>query len=91
MDSIHSGHRQRLKERYLQHGLDNFSDIEALEFLLTFALPRRDTNPIAHALLDCFGSYRQVLEADIQDLIRVPGIGENAAMLIRLTAGDPFN
>ena len=86
MDSIHSGHRQRLKERYLQHGLDNFSDIEALEFLLTFALPRRDTNPIAHALLDCFGSYRQVLEADIQDLIRVPGIGENAAILIRLTA-----
>ena len=86
MDSIHSGHRQRLKERYLEHGLENFSDIEALELLLTFALPRRDTNPIAHALLDCFGSYRQVLEADIQDLIRVPGIGQNAALLIRLTA-----
>lgn len=86
MDSIHSGHRQRLKERYMEHGLENFSDIEALEFLLTFALPRRDTNPIAHALLDCFGSYRQVLEADLEDLIRVPGIGQNAAVLIRFMA-----
>lgn len=86
MESIHSGHRQRLKDRYVQHGLENFSDIEALEFLLTFALPRRDTNPIAHSLLDCFGSYRQVLEADIDDLLRVPGIGQNAAILIRLIA-----
>lgn len=86
MESIHSGHRQRLKERYVAHGLENFSDIEALELLLTFALPRRDTNPIAHALLDCFGGYREVLEADIDDLMRVPGIGQSAAILIHLVA-----
>ena len=82
--NIHSGHRQRQKEKFLAHGLDSFTDIEALELLLFFALPRQDTNPLAHALLDRFKNLRGVLTADLDALESVPGIGENAALLLRL-------
>ena len=61
--SIHDGHRQRLKQRFLEEGLESFTDIQVLELLLFFSVPRQDTNPIAHALLDHFGSLYQVLEA----------------------------
>ena len=54
--SIHDGHRQRLKDRFLRDGLDGFTDIQVLELLLFYALPRVDTNPIAHQLLQKFGS-----------------------------------
>ena len=81
---IHDGHRQRMKERFLGHGLDNFNDINALELLLFYAAPRRDTNALAHALLDRFGSFSAVLEADEQELLAVPGVGENAVTLLRL-------
>ena len=81
---IHYGHRQRMKERFRGHGLDNFNDINALELLLFYAAPRRDTNALAHALLDRFGSFSAVLEADEQELLAVPGVGENAVTLLRL-------
>lgn len=84
MNSIHSGHRARLKERFLAEGLENFSDLHALELLLFFVVPRRDTNPIAHALLARFGSLRGVLEARREDLEEVSGIGENATILLKL-------
>lgn len=58
--SVHTGHRQRLKERFRQEGLDGFTDIQVLELLLFFCIPRRDTNPIAHELLNRFGSLHQV-------------------------------
>lgn len=83
--SIHDGHRQRLKERFLDEGLDKFTDIQVLELLLFYAVPRRDTNPIAHRLLDQFGSLSQVLEASTEELEKVDGIGRNAATLLRLT------
>lgn len=51
--SVHDGHRERLKARYLEHGLDNFNDINVLELLLFYAIPRADTNLIAHELLNC--------------------------------------
>lgn len=84
--NIHSGHRMRLKQRYAEHGLENFNDINALELLLCFAIPRRDTNVIAHNLLDRFGSFHAVLEASIQDLAAVKGMGESSAILIKLVA-----
>ena len=83
--SIHDGHRGRVKERFLREGLDHFSDIQVLELLLFYAIPRKDTNPIAHALLDHFGSLAQVLEAPVEELQRVNGISENAALLLSLT------
>ena len=83
-DSIHKGHRQRMKDRFLQEGLDHFSDIQVLELLLFYCIPRQDTNPIAHKLLDHFGSLSQVLEASVEELTKVPGIGENAATFLHL-------
>lgn len=82
--SIHAGHRQRVKERFQKEGLDHFSDIQVLELLLFYAIPRQDTNPIAHALLEHFGSLPQVLEAPVEELERVPGVGHNAALLLSL-------
>lgn len=86
MENIHEGHRSRLKKRFYEHGLESFTDIEALELLLFYAVPRRDTNEMAHRLLDFFGSYRAVMEADAYELAQVPGVGESAAGLIRLVA-----
>ena len=83
-NSIHAGHRERLKQRFLEEGLDNFTDIQALELLLFYAIARKDTNPIAHALLDHFGSLSQVLEASTEELQKVKGISEHAAILLQL-------
>lgn len=83
--SIHDGHRQRMKERFLSEGLDNFSDIQVLELLLFYAVPRQDTNPIAHALLDRFGTLAQVLETPVSELEKVKGVGHNAAVLLSLS------
>lgn len=85
-DNIHKGHRERLRERFDENGLKAFSDVEALELLLIYALPRCSTNEIAHRLLDRFGGYRQVLEADVSELCLVKGVGENTARLIRLVS-----
>lgn len=81
---VHDGHRERFKARYLEHGLDNFNDINVLELLLFYAIPRADTNAIAHELLDRFGSLSGVFEANVQELQEVAGIGENAALLLSL-------
>jgi DNA repair protein RadC len=81
---VHDGHRERLKANFAENGLDGFNDLNALELLLFYAIPRRDTNVIAHELLNRFGSLDGVFNASIQELMDVPGIGENAALLIRL-------
>lgn len=83
--SIHTGHRQRLKDRFRAEGLDNFSERHVLELLLFYAIPQRDTAPMAQALLDRFGTLPQVLEAPAEELEKVPGIGANAATLVALS------
>ncbi len=83
-EETHKGHRQRLKQRYLENGLDNFTDIQVLELLLFYAIPRQDTNPIAHALLDSFGTLSQVFEASPQELKKVKGVSDHAATLLSL-------
>ena len=82
--SIHEGHRQRLKSRFLKEGLDNFEELQVLELLLFYCIPRKDTNPLAHALLNEFGSLARVMEATTQELMNVPGIGDNVATLFSL-------
>ena len=79
---VHDGHRERLRARFAEHGLDSFNELNALELLLCYAIPRRDTNEIAHRLLNAFGSLSGVFQASMQELTSVPGIGENAATLI---------
>ena len=81
---VHDGHRKKMRARFLETGLDAFADHEALELLLYYAIPRKDTNPIAHALLDLFGSLSKVLAAPMPKLMEVEGIKKNAATFLRL-------
>lgn len=80
----HEGHRERLKNRFLTSSLDNFEPHNILELLLFYSIPRQDTNEIAHALLDRFGSLKGVFDADFSELIKIKGIKENSATLIKL-------
>ncbi len=84
--NIHEGHREKMLQRFLATGLDGFADHEVLELLLFFAIPRRDTNPIAHALIQRYGSLSAVFSAPIEDLEQTAGIGKRSAILLRLTA-----
>ena len=81
---LHEGHRQRLLRRFIEEGLDKFEPHNKLELLLFYAIPRRDTNEIAHRLLDTFGSFSAVLDAPIEELEKVPGIGTSAAAYLKL-------
>ncbi|MBO5376774.1 MAG: RadC family protein [Ruminiclostridium sp.] len=74
-----------MKSAMLEHGLDGLNDHQVLEILLFYAKPQGDTNPIAHRLIQHFGTLKGVLEADYEDLLRVDGIGENAASLIKFS------
>jgi DNA repair protein RadC len=80
----HEGHRERLKNRFLSSGLDNFEAHNILELLLFYSIPRQDTNEIAHSLIERFGSLKGVFDADFSELIKVCGIKENSATLIKL-------
>lgn len=78
------GHRQRVKNRFLQEGLDAFEEVHALELLLFYAVPRVDTKPLARALLNRFGTLALVLEATAEELMEVPGVGKNVATYLTL-------
>lgn len=82
--ALHSGHRQRLRQQFLTHGLDSLHDVNVLELVLFYAVPRQDTNPIAHRLLDRFGSLSRVFDASLEELMEQGGLTENAAALIKL-------
>lgn len=83
-DNIHAGRRERLRQRFLKQGMKGYADHEVLELLLTFALPRKDTNLIAHNLVKRFGSLAGVLEASYEDLQKVEGVGKHAAVLVNM-------
>ena len=82
--SIHDGHRQRLKDRFRAEGLDHFDERHVLELLLFYCVPRQDTAPLAQRLLDHFGTVSQVLEASIEELEKVSGVGYNVSTLLAL-------
>ena len=80
---MHEGHRERMWNRLYFHG-DSMSDHELLETLLFFAIPRCNTNPTAHALLDGFGSLEKLFEADAAEIEKIAGVGKKSAELIRV-------
>lgn len=84
--SLHSGHRDRMRAKFLQQGLEGFQEHEMLELTLFYALPRVNTNEVAHRLLQRFGSLADVLNADYHALRDVKCMGESSAMLLTLIA-----
>lgn len=81
-ESLHAGHRKRLRESVSENGFSQLEDHVLLELLLFYSVPRGDTNNTAHLLLRNFGSLSGVLNAKPEELKAVPGIGENSAVLI---------
>ena len=84
MPSEHDGHRKRLKTRFVKSGLDDFEPHNVLELLLFYSIPRKDTNPVAHKLINHFGSLSAVFDAKPEDLVKIDGITENTAVLISM-------
>lgn len=84
MPSIHAGHRSRVKTEFLTRGLEGWPDHRVLELLLFYAIPQGDVNALAHTLVEHFGSLAGVLDASVDELMKVPGVGEHTAGLIKL-------
>jgi len=83
--NVHEGHREKMRDRFIRDkGFENFEDHQILELLLFYANARGDTNPVAHRLIDTFGSLKGVLEARPEQLMAVEGIGKQAATLISM-------
>ena len=82
--SIHTGHRQRVKDEFLANRINGIPDHRALELLLFYAIPQGDVNPLAHTLIDRFGSLAGVFSADTEQLMAVDGVGHSTAILIQL-------
>jgi len=82
--SIHDGHRDRLRQRFLNEGLENFNPHQVLELLLFYCIPRKDTNELACKLIQKFGSFSAVLEAPVSELKKVDGIGDSAAAFLSM-------
>ena len=77
------GHRKRLRERFVRSGLDSFAEYEAVELLLTLAIPRSDVKKPAKELLRRFGTFRGILDAPIAEQQSVRGVGEVAAIALQ--------
>lgn len=88
--NIHSGHRKRVKANVIKNGFSQLEEHKLLELMLFYSIPREDTNELAHKLINHFGSFEEVFKADIEQLKRVDGVGENTAIMIAAT-GESFN
>ncbi len=81
-NQLHQGHRERLRNRFIREGLDHFEQHNMLELLLFYSIPQRDTNEIAHRLLNRFGTISDVFSAPVEELETVEGVGHHSALLI---------
>ena len=81
---MHEGHRERLRERFIDAQGEGFSDHELLELLLCYAIPQKNLNPLAHELISTFGSFQAVLDAPLSQLMLVQGVGQRTAVLVKL-------
>lgn len=83
-DNVHAGHRQRMRRRFIEHGFEGFEPHEKLEMLLYYAVPRKDTNQLAHRLLDGCGTFAKVCDAPVDVLQKDYGLSEAAAVLLKM-------
>ena len=81
---LHEGHRQRVKDRYLAEGLDSFTDHQVLEMLLFYCIPMKDTNELAHKIINEFGTLAGLFEADPKDIRERCGVSENTSIMVSL-------
>ncbi len=82
--NIHEGHRARMRKRFRETGFEGFESHEIIEMLLFYTCPRKDTNELAHTLIDKFGSIAGIMNADYEELIKIKNITENAATLFKI-------
>lgn len=83
-NNVHAGHRERMRKKFLKSGFDSFETHEILEMILFFAIPRANTNEIAHNLLDKYGSLSCICDVDIDELQKIKGIGAHCALLLKM-------
>lgn len=83
-ENPHKFHRKRLKEKFMKYGLDALEDHEFLELILFYAIPMKNTNEMAHDLINEFGSFKDILEADIENLEQIEGLSEHSALLFKI-------
>ncbi len=83
-DNVHAGHRQRVKKRFIEQGFDGMEPHQILEMVLFYAIPRKDTNLIAHQLLERYGTLARVCDSPIDSLQNDFGLSENAAVLLKM-------
>lgn len=85
MSGVHDGHRKRVREQFLKEGFSEATpEHKVLEMLLFYSIPRRDTNELAHTLIQTFGSLAGVMDASSEDLLKVPGINLNTVCLLKM-------
>ena len=79
--NLHEGHRERMRKRFRETGFDGFEEHQIIEMLLFYVCPRKDTNELAHILINRFGCIAGILDASYDDLTSIPGISENTAVI----------
>lgn len=84
---VHEKHRDRMRQRFENLGIESFDPHQVLEMLLFYAIPRKDTNEIAHRLIDTFGTFARVLDAPIEELEKVEGMGHRSALFLKIVRG----
>ncbi len=84
VNNPHQNHRARVRETFRRAGVDGMPDHNVLELLLFYSIPRKDTNELAHRLIDTFGSLNRVFNASYEQLMQVDGMGESSALLISM-------
>lgn len=87
MTMPHSDHRRRVKQEFRENGMEHFPDHKVLEMMLYYITPRRDTNPLAHSLIERFGSLSGVIDAPYELLLEMDGVGPEAATYLKALGG----
>lgn len=83
-ENVHQGHREKLKQRFIEEGLGSFADHQVLEMLLFYTIPRKDTNEMAHRLLKKFGTLESLFDASPEELIRKGDVTRNTAVFLSM-------
>ena len=81
--NINAGHRERMREKFVRNGINGFLPHEALEMLLFYPIAYKDTNPLAHLMIEHFGSFTNVMNSTVGELCEVNGVGEQTAIFIK--------